>query len=128
MDELVYWTSRKVDGKGNIKAWARRGICPECNKGTMGKPKDPKTGKPKVRSLVYVCDNCSHEIVKSEYEDTLSCEILYTCPYCNHKDETVVPYKRKKFKGVDSIVFVCGGCNEKIPITKKMKAPKVKKK
>jgi len=120
MDDLVYWTSRKID-EGSVKAWAYRSTCPECKKGIMGKPKDEKTGKPKIRALSYVCESCGHEIGKRTYEETLMAEIMYTCPHCKHKGETEVPFKRKKYKGTDAILFQCQSCGEKIPITKKMK-------
>jgi uncharacterized protein with PIN domain len=123
MEELIYWTTRKV-GDGSIKAWAPRGYCPECNKGLMGKPKDPKTGKPKIRASYYICPECNYEVGKTAYEETLTVSIIYTCPHCKHKDDAQIPFKRKKYKGVDSLIFVCSSCNEKIPITKKMKVPK----
>lgn len=125
MEELVYFTSRKSE-KGSIKAWAKRDMCPECGKGLMGKPKDPKTSKPKIRASYYVCPECNHEVGKTEYEGTLSVEVIYTCPHCEHKGEAVIPFKRKKFKGVDAFIFECGSCSEKIGITKKMKKPKKK--
>ncbi|MBT3465009.1 hypothetical protein HN451_08495, partial [archaeon] len=35
MDELVYWTARKIED-GNVKAWTYRGDCPECGKAETG--------------------------------------------------------------------------------------------
>lgn len=127
MEECVYFTRRVVDGKSTV-AWVFREECPACHKGMMGKPINPKTGRAKVRSKEYVCPECSHTVEKKEYEDTLMCNIEYTCPHCGHKGEQRVPFKRKKYKGVDSIIFLCDGCGEKVAITKKMKEPKVKKK
>lgn len=127
MEDLVYYTNRAID-EGFIMAWVYRKKCPKCGKALMGKPKDPKTGKVKIRAKEYVCSECGYTVPKKEYEETLEVEIKYTCPYCQHIGETTTPFKRKKFKGVDAIVFNCGNCGEKIPITKKMKAPKKKKK
>jgi len=123
MEEVVYWTSRKI-GEGSVKAWVFKEDCPECGKAKMGKPVDAKTGKPKIRAKYYICPECKHAIDKAEYEDTLTANISYTCPHCNHKGETQVPFKRKTYKGVKALVFACESCNEKIPITKKMKQPK----
>ena len=130
MDELVYFTNRNV-GEGNVIAWVYRKECPKCGKALMGKPKDEKTGKPKIRANEYVCPECNYTVDKEEYEDTLSCEIKYTCPKCKYKGEIEVPFKRKKMKifdpekqkkiAVDAIIFECQKCKEKIVITKKMK-------
>ncbi len=120
MEELVYWTSRAV-GDGYVKAWAEREICPNCKKGMMGKPRG-KDGKVQIRAKHYECDSCGHTVEKQEYEDTLTCNIIYTCPKCRHQGEASVPYKRKKYQGVDAIVFKCDKCGEKVPITKKLKA------
>ncbi|MCM2324831.1 MAG: hypothetical protein NDI94_00050 [Candidatus Woesearchaeota archaeon] len=119
MDEVVYWTTRKI-GEGQIKAWAYREDCPECGKAKMGKPQGEK-GNVKIRATYYECPLCKHTIDKKPYEDSLTAQIMYTCPKCKFKGETEVPYKRKKYQGVDSIVFSCGKCAEKIPITKKLK-------
>ena len=122
MDELVYWNARKIDD-GNVKAWTYRGDCPECGKAKMGKPKN-KDGKAKIRAKFYECPSCKFTIDKEEYEDTLEACIIYTCPHCKHKGDTKIPYIRKNFKGVKSLIFECESCKEKIPITKKMKKPK----
>ncbi|MBD3203150.1 hypothetical protein GF327_02570 [Candidatus Woesearchaeota archaeon] len=123
MEDLIYWTNRKV-GKGHVKAWVYRGECPECKKGMMGKPTHP-SGKVKVRAKIYVCDNCDYEVDKEEYEDTLDCECIYTCPKCEHKGEATFPYQRKTYKGAKALVFKCSECEQKIPITKKMKKVKL---
>ena len=115
MEDLVYWTSRKI-GEGSVKAWVFREQCPECGKALMGKPTDSK-GKVKTRASYYECPECHHQVPKSEYEDTLTANIMYTCPHCKHKGEAQVPFKRKKFQGVDAIVFICEGCKEKILIS-----------
>ena len=87
----------------------------------MGKPKDEKTGKPKIRAKEYVCPECGHSEEKKEYEETLTAEIKYTCPKCGNEGEIEIPFKRKKIDGTDALVFNCQQCNEKILITKKMK-------
>ncbi len=130
MDELVYFTNRKV-GNGNVMAWVYRKECPKCGKALMGKLKDEKTGKPKIRATEYVCPECNYTVGKQEYEDTLTCEIKYTCPKCSYEGEAEVPFIRKKTQvfdeekqkkvSVDAVVFNCSKCNDKIAITKKMK-------
>ena len=122
MDELVYWTSRAL-GSGYVKAWAYREDCPKCKKAKMGKPKNAKGGI-MIRAKHYECPECHNIVEKEEYEDTLTACIIYTCPKCSFQGETEVPYRRKKIKGVDSLLFECGKCKEKIQVTKKMKAPK----
>ena len=87
----------------------------------MGKPVDEKTGKVKVRAKEYVCPECGYTVEKKAYEETLMCEIQYTCPECGNVGEESVPYKRKTFQGMKAIVFQCGKCKAKIPITKKLK-------
>jgi predicted RNA-binding Zn-ribbon protein involved in translation (DUF1610 family) len=119
MDELVYFTQRAV-GKGNVRAWVYKGDCPKCKKAKMGKPVG-SDGKVKIRAKEYVCPACGYTAEKKSYEETLFCEIQYTCPECGNKSDTTVPYKRKPYQGVPSVVFQCGKCNAKIPITKKMK-------
>lgn len=122
MDELVYWTSRNVE-KGNAKAWVEKEDCPECGKALMGKPRG-KDGKVKIRATYYICPECEHEEEKVKYEETLTASIIYKCPFCEHKGEAQIPYIRKNYKGVKSLIFECESCNEKIAITKKMKKPK----
>ena len=130
MEELVYFTNRKV-GDGNIMAWVYRKECPKCGKAKMGKPKNEKTGRAKIRAAEYVCPECGNIIEKEEYEETLTCEIKYTCPKCKHEGEAEVPFIRKKTMifnekkqkkvSVAAVVFECENCKEKLAITKKMK-------
>ena len=97
----------------------------------MGKPRDPKTGKPKIRAEEYVCPECSYTVPLEAYEETLTINVQYTCPKCSHHGEIELPYKRKKVKvfdeedqkekTVDAVQFQCQYCSEKINITKKMK-------
>lgn len=130
MEECIYFTNR-IMGKGKVKAWVFRDKCPKCNKGLMGKPQDEKTGKPKIRAQEYVCPKCGHTIKKQEYEDSLTINIKYTCPYCQHEGELQTTFKRKKIQRIDeetgkkqtidSIRFQCQKCSKNIDITKKMK-------
>ena len=120
MEELVYSTSRAV-GDGKIKAWVERELCPECGKALMGKPRGDG-GSVKIRAAYYECPECHHKVDKPEYEDTLTASITYTCPKCKYSGDIQIPYKRKKYQGVDALVFQCEKCKEKIPVTKKMKA------
>lgn len=124
MDECAYFTRRAFDN-GRIVAWVFREECPNCHKALMGKP--VVKGKVKTRAQEYVCPSCNHTVEKKEYEDTLTCNIQYTCPGCSNSDEVQVPFKRKKYKGADSVLFLCGKCGDKIAVTKKMKALKEKK-
>ena len=123
MDECIYFTRRKIDN-GSAVAWVFKEECPKCKKALMAKPKNEKTGKPKIRAKEYVCPECNYIVEKEEYEDTLTCNIQYTCPDCSFASEIQVPFKRKNFKGAKAVVFQCEKCDSKIPITKKMKAPK----
>ena len=125
MDECVYFTRRTIDD-GKAMVWVLKEKCPKCKKALMTKPHDDKTGKVKIRATEYVCSECGHKEEKAAYEEKLTANIAYTCPKCKNVGEIQVPYKRKSFMGVKAIVFNCQKCNEKIPITKKMKAPKKK--
>jgi len=130
MDECVYFTIRTIK-KGKIKAWVLKKECPKCKKDQMSKPKDLKTGRPKIRATEYVCSECNHTLEKKEYEESLNICIKYTCPYCSHQGELEVPFKRKKIqlideetgkkKAADSVRFQCEKCGKDIDITKKMK-------
>jgi len=119
MEDLVYWTSRSM-GDGRVKAWVQRENCPKCNEALMGKPRGDK-GNVKIRASYFECPKCHHKVEKKEYEETLTVNIIYTCPKCKHQGDAQTPFKRKKYNGVDSVVFSCTKCQEKIPITKKMK-------
>lgn len=132
MDEVIYFTNRQLEqGKGSAKAWTYKEKCPKCGKALMGKPKDPKTGKVKMRAKEYVCPDCNHTIEKKAYEESLHCQIKYKCPKCGNESEIKIPFKRKKVqlfdvesqkkKSVDALQFECSKCKEKINITKKMK-------
>ena len=123
---LIYFTRRNNED-GKIMAWVYKKECPECKKAKMGKPKDPKTGRPKIRAKEYICPECDYSEEKKEHEETLTVEIQYTCPHCNKSGETTTPCKRKSFKGVQSYVFTCNDCGEKMGVTKKMKKTKKKK-
>lgn len=127
IEKLVYFTQRRIDG-GYAVAWVYRQKCAKCNKGLMGKPRDDKTGKAKIRSPEYVCPECGNSVEKNEYEETLTANIEYKCPECGNESVIQIPYRRKSFQGVKALVFECEKCGEKIAITKKMKEPKKKKK
>ncbi|MBD3303717.1 hypothetical protein GF343_01105, partial [Candidatus Woesearchaeota archaeon] len=76
MEECVYFTRRNID-KGKVVAWVFKEKCPKCGKALMGKPKDEKTGKVKIRAKEYVCPECGYTAEKGEYEDTLTVNIQY---------------------------------------------------
>jgi len=131
MDECVYYTKRNIGKDGKATVWVFREKCPKCGKALMGKPKDEKTGKVKIRANEYQCPECKFMIKKEEYEDTLKANIMYTCPKCHFEGELQIPFKRKKTQifdeekqkkvSADALVFHCEKCNEKIAVTKKMK-------
>jgi len=120
MEELIYFTNRFLDNDGQIMCWVERKECPKCHKAKMGKPIGPD-GKPKIRAKEYVCLECGYTVPKKEYEESLTAKAKYTCPKCKKEGEGQVPFKRKKVKGADALVFVCEHCGEKIYVTKKMK-------
>jgi hypothetical protein len=117
MDACVYFTRRVLEGDGKAIAWVSKEDCPECGKGKMGKPRDK--GKVKIRAKEYVCPECNHTVEKEAYEETLTCNIQFTCPACKKEGEASVPFQRKSYKGVKAVVFTCD-CGEKLGITKKM--------
>jgi hypothetical protein len=130
MDECVYFTNR-ADKQGNkIKCWVFRELCPQCKEGLMGKPRDPKTGKPKIRAEEYACQKCQFTMEKEAYEDTLTANIEYVCS-CSNNGEIQASFKRKKVQRVDeesqkkvtvdAIRFQCQKCGKNIDVTKKMK-------
>lgn len=129
MDECVYFT-RRNDKRGKVKCWVFKEKCSKCGKALMGKPRDSKTGRPKIRATEYVCPSCGSTIEKKEYEDTLTANIQYECS-CGHKGELQIPFKWKKVsifdenKGkkvsVDALSFHCESCDKKLYVTKKMK-------
>ncbi len=123
MEECIYYTKRSI-GTGNATTWVFKEKCEKCGKALMAKPKDAKTGKSKIRAKEYVCESCGFTVPKPEYEETLTANIEYVCPHCSKSGEAQVPFKRKKVKGVESIVFECDSCGKKILITKKMKKEK----
>ena len=125
MDECIYFTNRAFENNGKALAWVYRKPCPKCKKATMGKP--VVKGKVKLRSEEYVCPGCNFTEQKEEHEESLMVEIQYTCPKCTFSGEATTQYKRKSFQGVPAYVFECGKCHEKLALTKKMKAPKLKK-
>ncbi|MEK6951568.1 MAG: hypothetical protein AABX29_00990 [Nanoarchaeota archaeon] len=130
MEECVYFTNRTLEN-GKIKAWVFKELCPKCNKAVMSKPKDPKTGKPRIRATEYLCPECHYQVEKEEYEDSLTINVQYTCPHCDYQGEIQVPFKRKKIqifdeegqkkKTIEAVRFKCQKCNKDIDVTKKMK-------
>lgn len=126
MEGCLYFTNRSLDQQGNIMAWVYKKECPQCHKARMGKP--VVKGKVKIRAKEYVCPECNHTEEKVEHEESCTLNAIYTCPACNKDGEGSAPYKRKSFKGVKAFVVDCQHCGEKIPVTKKLKAIKKKKK
>ncbi len=120
MEELIYFTNREFDEGGGVLCWVRRGMCPECGGGLMGKPRNEKTGEVKVRARTYVCPECGYTIDKKEYENTLTAEAKYTCPHCGKQGEATALFRRKKIKGVETLRMKCQHCGGNIDITKKM--------
>ncbi len=125
MDECLYFTNRSLDN-GSVIAWVYRKTCPKCKKAKMGKPVEK--GKVKTRATEYTCPNCGYTEEKQAHEESLMLEAKYTCPKCGKEGESSAQYKRKMFQGVPAFIVECQHCGEKIPLTKKMKKPKSKKK
>ena len=125
MEDLVYFTRRKLGEHGSAVCWVHRQPCPKCKKAKMGKPQKDD-GSVKIRATEYVCPSCQHTVPKKAYEESLQVNIQYTCPHCKHEGETQAPYIRKTFQGAKAVVFTCNECKQKIPITKKMKDTKKK--
>ena len=131
MEELVYFTRRKIEEHGAAVVWAYRQDCPKCKKAKMGKPVDPKTKKVKSRSKEYVCPACNHTVQKEEYEATLTVEAKVTCPHCKKQGECTGPFAKKpvkifdvesqKKKAAKAIKLKCEHCQGDILITQKMK-------
>jgi len=131
MDECVYFTNRSLNEKGKIKCWVFKEKCVKCGKELMGKPRDPKTGKPRIRAKEYECPGCKYNVSEEEYENTLTASIQYTCQYCGNIGELQVPFKRKKVKifnedemkgkTIESLRFQCGKCSKNLDVTRKMK-------
>ena len=125
MDECIYFTNRTLEGgKGRIRAWVYKKMCPKCGKAKMGKPVEK--GKVKIRAEEYKCPECGFTEEKVEHEESLILEAKYTCPSCGKDGESTAPYKRKSFMGVKAYIVECSNCKAKIPVTKKMKAVKKK--
>jgi len=126
MSELAYFTRRK-DEFGTVQVWVFREDCTECGKGQMGKPINPKTGKPKSRAKEYQCPECSVTIEKEEYEDSLTANISYSCPE-GHSGEIQIPFERKRLpiknpktgknKYKPGIKFNCETCDFEIKVVK----------
>ncbi|MEW5896104.1 MAG: hypothetical protein AB1668_00285 [Nanoarchaeota archaeon] len=125
MDECLYFTNRSI-GNGQVMAWVYRKLCPKCKKAEMGKPVEK--GKVKMRADEYVCPSCGFTENKKEHEESLILEAKYTCPRCGKEGEYSGEYKRKNYQGVPSYIIICEHCQEKMPLTKKLKDVKDMKK
>jgi len=123
--ECLYFTRRELDNNGFIMAWVFKKKCPKCNKSIMGKP--VVKGKVKIRAKEYICPNCGFTEQKDEHENTLTVNVIYTCPYCGNKGEATTIFKRKNLDGIPSYIFECDKCKKKIGITKKLKEKKGEK-
>lgn len=129
MDECVFFTRRTIGEKGKIAAWVLRDKCPQCKQGVMGKPRDEKTGKVKIRAKEYVCPQCSFSMEEEAYENTLQINIKYTCPHCGGQGTTQQPFLFKKMKTDDPespgskktakvIRFSCSACKKDIDLVR----------
>mgnify|MGYP001619101348 CR=1 FL=1 len=125
MNECLYFTNRAI-GEGFAVAWVYRKPCPKCKKDRMGKP-IKKNGKPDKKAPDYECPSCKYREDNAVVEKDLKMEIEFQCPHCKKEGEATTEYQRKTFEGVPAFIFTCPKCNQKIGITKKLKAPKKKK-
>jgi len=127
MEECVYHTIQTI-GEGRVRVWVFRENCPKCGKTLMSKPKDPKTGKFKIRAKEYICSECGHIEEIGEYTEKLDANIQYICPHCKYQGELQVSFRRKKTKVFDerkqkevykqALVFKCQKCDKEIKIAK----------
>jgi predicted RNA-binding Zn-ribbon protein involved in translation (DUF1610 family) len=124
MEECIYYTNRDIGKNGSAICWVFKEKCPKCKKGLMAKPRDEKTGKPKIRAKEYVCPSCGYSVEKVEYESSLMANVDYTCPHCEEEGEIQAPFKRKNIKGISTLRVQCKSCGKDIDITKKMKEKK----
>ena len=126
VEDCIYFTNRTIDS-GRAMAWVFRKPCPKCKKGIMEKPQK-KGGKVDKKADYYVCYSCGYQESNEQVEDSLIINVEYKCPHCGNEGETTTEYKRKSFKGIQSYVFECQKCHERIGLTKKLKAQKKKAK
>ncbi|MFT4250264.1 MAG: hypothetical protein ACMXYD_02805 [Candidatus Woesearchaeota archaeon] len=126
MDDLLYFTNRKLPDGTKIIAYVERKTCPECGKAQMGKPINEKTGRPKIRSPIYTCPECGYEEKKQAHEDSCEVTIQYTNPEGTEMKTTTASYKRKTWKGMKAIVFHNDFLDERYGITNRMKTKKDK--
>lgn len=128
MEDCHYFTNRTLeDGKGRIMAWVFRKECPKCRQGIMGKPLK-KNGRIDKKAEHFVCYKCNYQESEEQVDEGLIVNVEYKCPHCGNEGETTAEYKRKMYQGVLSYVFQCQKCNAQIPITKKLKEIKKKRK
>jgi len=125
MEECLYFTNRTIKDCPII-AWVYRKECPKCHKAKMGKP--VVKGKVKTRADYYECPACKYQEQKVEHEESLQLEAKYTCPECGKEGESTAFYKRKSYQGVQAFVVECEHCQAQLPLTKKLKEIKKKKK
>ncbi len=126
MEKLVYFTRRRIDGE-LVVAWVDKVPCPKCKKSLMSKPKDKKTGRPKIRAQEYICVACGYSEEKKVHEAELKVSVKYSCPHCKKAGEYTGPFKWKSITAVKTIRVVCDHCGGNVDVTKKMKLPKPKK-
>lgn len=128
MEECVYFTNRAIGEKfnGTARCWVFKQQCPKCKKALMGKP--VVDGKVKIRSTEYQCPSCKYTVEKQAYEETLTANVDYVCPACQHHGQASMPFKRKRVEGVLTLRFPCEKCKGNIDVTKKMKEIKKKDK
>ncbi|MEW6063204.1 MAG: hypothetical protein AB1571_02425 [Nanoarchaeota archaeon] len=128
MDECIYFTNRTTRD-GSVKCWVFKEKCLKCGNGLMSKPVEK--GKVKIRAKEYLCPECKYTVPAKEYEESLTANIKYKCPYCRYEGETQIPFKRKKVqihdeeeqkkKKIDALKFQCAKCGKDIYITKKLR-------
>lgn len=128
MDDLLYFTNRKLPNGTKIIAYVERKRCPECGEADMGKPINEKTGRPKTRSKTYECPECGYEESKKEHEKSLELQIQYTNPEATKLKKTTSPYERRTWRGMKAFIFHNEFLDERYGITKRLKIKKDKKK
>ncbi len=121
MDDLLYFSNRKLPDGVRIIAWVEKISCPACGDALMGKPVDEKTGKVKIRAAEFVCPACGHTEPKAAHLKKLSMQVRYTDTTGKNWKAATTEYKLRTWKGMKAYVFENEFTNEKMGVTKRLK-------
>ncbi len=121
MEDLLYFSNRKMPDGVRIIAWVDKLTCEKCKKALMGKPINEKTGKVKIRAAVFVCPECEHEEPKTAHTKKLVMQIRYTDETGKNWKSAQTAYTLKTWKGMKAYVFQNEFTGEKMGVTKRLK-------